>query len=199
MPEFHWSVHPGNRNTPSRMLKRSSSKAAASEAARRTLLYVAPLSDARTPLVGFFSILLDDDSTKVRKDEPVSCDDLTGLNRHRIAEHGASIGEGVKLATFSARIGTCGQIRQQRVIELASHKRCGNLFWVHAGDTCPEASRNHLACKQRRGQAPDRKERRHTGSRKLRFPIPAHLIQEEIAERHYAHTSGKRSLYRRFH
>ena len=35
------------------------SKAAASEEARRTLRYVEPLSEVRTPLAGFFSILLD--------------------------------------------------------------------------------------------------------------------------------------------
>ena len=34
------------------------SKAAASEEARRTLRYVEPLSEARTTLAGFFSILL---------------------------------------------------------------------------------------------------------------------------------------------
>jgi len=38
--------------------KSLSSKAAASEEARRTLRYVEPLSDARTLLAGFFSILL---------------------------------------------------------------------------------------------------------------------------------------------
>src|SRR2546422_205122 len=38
--------------------KRPSSKAAASEETRRTLRYVEPLSDARTLLAGFFSILL---------------------------------------------------------------------------------------------------------------------------------------------
>jgi len=38
--------------------KRPSSKAAASEAARRTLRYVEPLSDARTTLEDLFSILL---------------------------------------------------------------------------------------------------------------------------------------------
>ena len=38
--------------------KRPSSKAAASEEARRTLRYVEPLSAARTPLEDFFSILL---------------------------------------------------------------------------------------------------------------------------------------------
>ncbi len=38
--------------------KRPSSKAAASEEARRTRRYVEPLSDARTPLEDFFSILL---------------------------------------------------------------------------------------------------------------------------------------------
>ena len=38
--------------------KRLSSKAAAVEEARRTLRYVEPLSDARTPLADFFSILL---------------------------------------------------------------------------------------------------------------------------------------------
>ena len=37
-----------------------SSKAAANEEARRTLRYVEPVSDARTPLADFFSILLDD-------------------------------------------------------------------------------------------------------------------------------------------
>ena len=36
------------------------SKAVASEEAKRTLRYVEPLSDARTPLADFFSILLDD-------------------------------------------------------------------------------------------------------------------------------------------
>jgi hypothetical protein len=39
--------------------KRSSSKAAASEEARRTLRYVEPLSAARTKLADFFSILLE--------------------------------------------------------------------------------------------------------------------------------------------
>jgi hypothetical protein len=38
--------------------KRPSSKAAESEEARRTLRYVEPLSEARTPLADFFSILL---------------------------------------------------------------------------------------------------------------------------------------------
>ena len=38
--------------------KRLSSKAAASEEARRTLRYVEPLSDARTKVAGFFSVLL---------------------------------------------------------------------------------------------------------------------------------------------
>jgi hypothetical protein len=36
----------------------SPNKATASEVARRTLRYVEPLSDARTPLADFFSILL---------------------------------------------------------------------------------------------------------------------------------------------
>ena len=40
------------------MLKRPFIKAAASEEARRTLRYIEPLSDARTMLAVFFSILL---------------------------------------------------------------------------------------------------------------------------------------------
>src|SRR3989454_2169604 len=40
--------------------KRPSSKAAASEEARRTLRYVEPLSAAKTPLADFFSILLEE-------------------------------------------------------------------------------------------------------------------------------------------
>jgi len=43
-----------------RMLKKLSSKAAASEEARRRLRYGEFLSDARTPLVDFFSVRLDD-------------------------------------------------------------------------------------------------------------------------------------------
>jgi hypothetical protein len=44
------------------MLKKAVSKAAASEEARRTLRYVEPLSDARTKLANFFSILLHDNA-----------------------------------------------------------------------------------------------------------------------------------------
>ena len=44
---------------PAGCSKRPSSKAAASEEARRTLRYVEPLSDTRTKLADFFSILLD--------------------------------------------------------------------------------------------------------------------------------------------
>ena len=45
---------------PTGCSKRLSSKAAASKEARRTLRYVEPLSDARTLLADFFSILLGD-------------------------------------------------------------------------------------------------------------------------------------------
>ena len=41
------------------MLKKAVSKAAANEEARRTLRYVELLSEARTPLADFFSILLE--------------------------------------------------------------------------------------------------------------------------------------------
>ena len=41
------------------MLKKAASKAAVSEEARLTLRFVEPLSDARTPLADFFSILSD--------------------------------------------------------------------------------------------------------------------------------------------
>ena len=44
-----------------------SSKAAASEEARRTLRYVEPLNDARTPLTDFFSILLETDGFDQRQ------------------------------------------------------------------------------------------------------------------------------------
>ena len=45
-------------SNPAGCSKRPSSNAAASEEARRTLRYVEPLSEARTMLAGFFSILL---------------------------------------------------------------------------------------------------------------------------------------------
>ena len=47
--------------------KRLSSKAAASEEVRRTLRYVEPLRDARTPLAGFFSILLEGDQFEIER------------------------------------------------------------------------------------------------------------------------------------
>ena len=50
--------HGADVNIASGCSKRPSSKAAASEEARRTLRYVEPLSDARTPLADFFSTLL---------------------------------------------------------------------------------------------------------------------------------------------
>jgi len=45
------------RKTHSKMLKQAVSEAAASEEARRTLRYVEPLREARTPLADCFSIL----------------------------------------------------------------------------------------------------------------------------------------------
>jgi hypothetical protein len=45
-----------------------SSKAAVSEEARRTLRYVEPLSDTRTPLADFFSILLEEGKRDVLLD-----------------------------------------------------------------------------------------------------------------------------------
>ena len=59
-PERQWSARVAQeKNIPAGCSKRLFSKAAASEAARRTLRYVEPLSDARTPLADFFSILLE--------------------------------------------------------------------------------------------------------------------------------------------
>ena len=55
---LEFSVQP-NTGMNSGCSKRLSSKAAASEEARRTLRYVEPLSDVRTPLADFFSILLE--------------------------------------------------------------------------------------------------------------------------------------------
>ena len=73
-PKLHRAVHPEQTVYTSRMLKKSrlltrplrraktrlsAGKAAASEEARRTLRYVEPLREVRTPLADFFSILLD--------------------------------------------------------------------------------------------------------------------------------------------
>ena len=57
--ELLWPACLGQgENSPAGCSKRPSSKAAASEEARRTLQYVESLSDARTKLADFFSILL---------------------------------------------------------------------------------------------------------------------------------------------
>ena len=56
--ESHWFTHLDKVSAAHRMLKRLSSKAATNEEARRTLRYVELLSDVRTPLADFSSILL---------------------------------------------------------------------------------------------------------------------------------------------
>jgi hypothetical protein len=61
--------------------KRLSGTAAASEAARRTLRYVEPLSDARTKLADFFSILLGRNEFHSRADERLSAVELECLSR----------------------------------------------------------------------------------------------------------------------
>ena len=53
-PRMSWA----DTEWPAGCSKRLSSKAAASEEARRTLRYVEPLSDARTMLADFFNTLL---------------------------------------------------------------------------------------------------------------------------------------------
>ena len=64
--------------------KRLSSKAAASEEARRTLRYVELLSEARTKLADFFSILLDRSFPGRRKrvvvDQFLVCGEIIGFN-----------------------------------------------------------------------------------------------------------------------
>ncbi|HSQ91459.1 MAG TPA: hypothetical protein VLM19_04720, partial [Nitrospiraceae bacterium] len=59
--EFQSRIHQGKREEGdlAGCSKRPSSKAAASEEARRTPLYVESLSEVRTPLADFFSILLE--------------------------------------------------------------------------------------------------------------------------------------------
>jgi len=58
------SARVGPQKNPAGCSKSSSSKAAASEEARRTLRYVELLSDARTPLADFFNVLLVDHSNR---------------------------------------------------------------------------------------------------------------------------------------
>jgi len=61
--------------------KSSSGAAAASEGARRTLWYVEPLSDARTKLADFFSILLGRNEFHSRADEKLSAVEPKRLSR----------------------------------------------------------------------------------------------------------------------
>jgi len=61
--------------------KRPSGAAAASEEVRRTLRYVEPLSDARTKLEDFFSILLGRNEFHSRADERLSAVEPKRLSR----------------------------------------------------------------------------------------------------------------------
>ena len=67
--------------TACRMLKRPSGEAAASEEARRTLRYVEPLSDARTKLADFLSVLLGRNEFHSRADESGSVVEPKRLSR----------------------------------------------------------------------------------------------------------------------
>src|SRR5438132_10125108 len=84
-PSFESYINGSDVKRTSGCSKRLSSKAAASEEARRTLRYVEPLSEARTPLADFFSILLEE-----------SGDVHPASNRfHLIRHHLASLPEGI--------------------------------------------------------------------------------------------------------
>ena len=72
--------------------KRPSSKAAVSEEARRTLRYVEPLSDARTPLADFFSSLLELEEVFDDLDAPVAAERQEQRLKRRL------LGEGRKRA-----------------------------------------------------------------------------------------------------
>jgi len=61
--------------------KSPSGAAAASKEARRTLRYVEPLSDARTKLADFFSILLERNAFRSRADERLSAVEPKRLRR----------------------------------------------------------------------------------------------------------------------
>jgi hypothetical protein len=63
----------GGTSESRRMLKKAVQQAAASEGARHTLRYVEPLSDARTQLADFFSILLSKENQWQRADQEAGC------------------------------------------------------------------------------------------------------------------------------
>lgn len=115
-------------------------------------------------------------SVQVGKDKAVQAHDLTGTNRDGMAEHRSVIGECVKLASFAAWIGSRRQIRQQRLIELPSDERRGDLLRIDADQAGPQTRCNHLARQRSRGQPPEGKHRRQPGAGQLRFPVSTHIL-----------------------
>ena len=68
-------------------------KAAASEEARRKIWYVEPLSEARTPLVDFFSILLDDRSINMYQRNGSSQRMVFTISLNGLVDHGQLLSE----------------------------------------------------------------------------------------------------------
>src|SRR5262249_35458736 len=105
------------------------------------------------------------------------------IERERRLEHRSRVEARVELAVLAARIEGCGQLAQQRSVELASGERAVDLTRVDACEARAKAPFDHLLGKLARGNVPHRKQRLDAGSRKLVFAIASDVLQKQIAER----------------
>ncbi len=73
----------------------------------------------------------------IRKDEPVTFDDLAELDRQRVLEHRAGVRERVELATLAAGVNRCRQRLEQRGVEGTSRERSVQHTGIDRGQRGP--------------------------------------------------------------
>ena len=122
---------------------------------------------------------------EIGENEAVTVDDLTDGDVDRVVEHRAGTREGVELAVFAAGIDAARQRIEERGVVGAAGERRIQLTRVDACQPRFEAAVDHLPCEiVRRFRLPERKQRRQAGRQETFFSVAAHVLEEQIAERH---------------
>jgi len=120
---------------------------------------------------------------QVADDETVALDDDAALDCDWRGEHRTGIGEGVKLAPFSAWVGSGREIFEKGSIEFAAGQRGWHLPRIDARDPGAKTAVDHFASQCARVAPPQRKDGGQSRSGHLLFPIRADIFEKEIAER----------------
>src|SRR5579863_10753557 len=89
----------------------------------------------------------------------------------------------MKFTALAARVDMGRQVTQQRLVEIATRKRAGELSRIDAHQFGAQAGGEHVAREVVGGAFPERKQGIQPGGLQLLFAVGANIPEEEIAER----------------